>query len=33
MGLRREELIDSVDIGGAATFLEAARQSGTTLFI
>ena len=33
MGLRREELIDSVDIGGVATFLEAARQSGTTLFI
>ena len=33
MGLRREELIDSVDIGGVATFLQAARQSGTTLFV
>ena len=33
MGLRREELIDAVEIGGVATFLEAARQSGTTLFI
>ena len=33
MGLRREELIDAVEIGGVATFLEAARESGTTLFI
>jgi tRNA 2-thiouridine synthesizing protein A len=33
MGLRREELIDAVEIGGVATFLESARQSATTLFI
>ena len=34
MGLRREELIDAVEIGGVATFLERRRrQSGTTLFI
>jgi len=33
MGLRREELIDAVEIGGVATFLKAARESGTTLFI
>jgi tRNA 2-thiouridine synthesizing protein A len=33
MGLRREEFIDGVEIGGVATFLDAARQSGTTLFI
>ena len=33
MGLRREELIDGVEIGGVAAFLSEARQSGTTLFI
>ena len=33
MGLRREELIDGVEIGGVATFLGEARHSGTTLFI
>jgi tRNA 2-thiouridine synthesizing protein A len=33
MGIRREELIDGVEIGGVATFLGEARRSGTTLFI
>ena len=33
MGLKREELIDGVEVGGVATFLNEARQSGTTLFI
>jgi NADPH-dependent 2,4-dienoyl-CoA reductase/sulfur reductase-like enzyme/peroxiredoxin family protein/rhodanese-related sulfurtransferase/TusA-related sulfurtransferase len=33
MGLRREELLDGVDIGGVATFLADADKSGTTLFI
>ena len=33
MGLKREEMIDGVEIGGVATFLNEAKQSGTTLFI
>ncbi|MBM4156107.1 MAG: pyridine nucleotide-disulfide oxidoreductase [Lentisphaerae bacterium] len=33
MGLRREELLDGVDVGGVAAFLADADRSGTTLFI
>ena len=33
MGLRREELIDGLSLGGVASFLSEADQSGTTLFI
>jgi len=33
MGLKKEELIDGVEIGGVATFIGAAEQSDTTLFI
>lgn len=33
MGIRREELIDGVDIGGVAAFLGEAQSSRTTLFI
>ena len=33
MGLTREELIDGLEFGGVATFLEEAQQSGTALFI
>ncbi len=33
MGLKREELMDGVEVGGVAAFLGAADQSGTTLFI
>ena len=33
IGIKKEELIDGVEIGGVATFLNAADQSGTTLFI
>lgn len=33
MGIRREELIDGVEIGGVATFLGEAQLSQTTLFI
>ena len=33
MGMRREELISGVEIGGVATFLAEAEESGTTLFI
>ena len=33
MGIRREELIDGVEIAGVATFLGAAEQSDTNLFI
>ena len=33
MGIRREELIDGVETAGVATFLAAAEQSDTTLFI
>lgn len=33
LGLRPEELVEGVEIGGVATFLAAADDSGTTLFI
>jgi len=33
MGIKREELIDGVEIGGVATFLAEADRSGMTLFI
>ncbi|MBP7276496.1 MAG: FAD-dependent oxidoreductase [Kiritimatiellae bacterium] len=33
MGLKLEELLDGVEVGGVAAFLGAADQSGTTLFI
>jgi NADPH-dependent 2,4-dienoyl-CoA reductase/sulfur reductase-like enzyme/peroxiredoxin family protein/rhodanese-related sulfurtransferase/TusA-related sulfurtransferase len=33
MGIRKEELIEGVEIGGVATFLGSAQQSATTLFI
>jgi NADPH-dependent 2,4-dienoyl-CoA reductase/sulfur reductase-like enzyme/peroxiredoxin family protein/rhodanese-related sulfurtransferase/TusA-related sulfurtransferase len=33
MGLRREELLEGVDVGGVAAFLADADKSGTTLFI
>ncbi|OGV66317.1 MAG: pyridine nucleotide-disulfide oxidoreductase [Lentisphaerae bacterium RIFOXYA12_FULL_48_11] len=33
MGIKEEELIDGVEFGGVATFLEESSQSGTTLFI
>jgi tRNA 2-thiouridine synthesizing protein A len=33
MGIRHEELIDGVEIGGVAAFLGEAQESGTTLFI
>ena len=33
MGIRSEELIDGVEIGGVASFLDEAHQSGVTLFI
>lgn len=33
MGIKKEELIDGVEIGGVATFLNEADKSGTTLFI
>ena len=33
MGLRREELLDGVEIGGAATFLAEADESNVTLFV
>jgi len=33
MGIRREELIDGIEVGGVATFLGEADQSGTTLFV
>ncbi|MFC1714102.1 DsrE/DsrF/DrsH-like family protein, partial [Candidatus Poribacteria bacterium] len=33
MGLKREELIDGIDEGGVAAFLEHADQSNMTLFI
>lgn len=33
MGIKREELIDGIDIGGVATFLGAAETSDTSLFI
>jgi peroxiredoxin family protein len=33
MGIKREELIDEIEVGGAATFLEWASQCNLTLFI
>ena len=33
MGIRHEELIDGVELGGVAAFLNEAQQSATTLFI
>lgn len=33
LGLRREELIDGIEIGGAATFLQDASESTVTLFV
>lgn len=33
MGIRQEELIDGVELGGVAAFLAEAEESGTTLFI
>jgi NADPH-dependent 2,4-dienoyl-CoA reductase/sulfur reductase-like enzyme/peroxiredoxin family protein/TusA-related sulfurtransferase/rhodanese-related sulfurtransferase len=33
MGIRKEELIDGVEIGGVAAFIDEAQESGTTLFI
>jgi len=33
MGIKKEELIDGVEIGGVAAFLAEAGESGTTLFI
>ena len=33
MGIKREDLIDGIEVGGAATFLEIASRSNITLFI
>ena len=33
MGIRREELIDGVELGGVATFLGSGEQSDMSLFI
>lgn len=33
LAITREELLEGVEIGGAATFLDAAQSSGTTMFI
>ncbi len=33
MGVKREDLIDGIDVGGAATFLEFASRSNITLFV
>jgi peroxiredoxin family protein len=33
MGIKAEELIDGVEIGGVATFLSSAEDSDTNLFI
>jgi peroxiredoxin family protein len=33
MGVKREDLIDGIEVGGAATFLEHASKSNITLFI
>jgi peroxiredoxin family protein len=33
MGLKREELIDGIEMGGVAAFLAEADKAGTTLFI
>ncbi|MDD3740774.1 MAG: DsrE/DsrF/DrsH-like family protein, partial [Bacteroidales bacterium] len=33
MGIKKEELIDGVEIGGVATYMEKAEQAGVNLFI
>lgn len=33
MGIKREDLLDWVEVGGAATFLNFASQAHTTLFV
>jgi len=33
MGIKKEELVDGIELGGVAAFLGEADQSGTTLFI
>ena len=33
MGVQKEELLESVEIGGVATYYEAASQAGVNLFI
>jgi len=33
MGVAREELVDGVEIGGVATYMEAASQAKVNLFI
>jgi len=33
MGVQREELIDGVEVGGVATFLESAQESSASLFV
>jgi len=33
MGLKREELIDGIEVGGVATFLGESDEAGMTLFI
>jgi peroxiredoxin family protein len=33
MGIKKEELIDGVEIGGVASFIGAAEQSDASLFI
>ena len=33
MGIKQEELLDGVEIGGVADYLGAAEESGTNLFI
>jgi peroxiredoxin family protein len=33
MGIHKEELVDGVEVGGVATFLDDATRSKTTLFI
>jgi peroxiredoxin family protein len=33
MGLKKEDLIDGIEVGGVAAFLSASYKSNTTLFI
>ena len=33
MGIRREELLDEVTVGGVASYMERAEQAGVNLFI
>ena len=33
MGIRREELIDGIQVGGVATYLEASEKADNNLFI